>query len=311
MVKTFQLPGTDMVVPAVVLGLMRIQDKSDDEVRTLVAAAMDAGITCLDHADVYGSELHGCERRFAEAMRLTSSQRDKLIIQSKAGIVREGPYFDFSYEHLVSSVDGSLKALDTDHLDILLLHRPDALVEPEEVARAFDDLAAAGKVRAFGISNHTPRQIELLRRHVRQPLVVNQLQLSVTHAPLVAQGTAANMQGLDQSISRDDGLLDYCRLNDITVQAWSPFQAGFFDGPFLGSPSHRELNTVIDRLADKYDVPALAIATAWITRHPARMQVVIGTTTPQRVTDAARGSEVPLTRAEWYEMFRAAGYTVP
>ncbi|MEV5476814.1 aldo/keto reductase [Streptomyces sp. NPDC003631] len=309
--KTFTLPGTDMVVPNIVLGLMRIQDKSDEEVRELLATAMDAGITFLDHADVYGSELHGCERRFAEAMQLSASQREKLIIQSKAGIVPEGPYFDFSYEHILESVDGSLKALGTDYLDILLLHRPDALVEPEEVARAFDQLTTAGKVRAFGVSNHTPRQIDLLRRHVSQPLVVNQLQLSITHAPLVAQGVAANMQGLEQSVSRDDGLLDYCRLHDITVQAWSPFQAGFFDGPFLGSASHPELNAVIDRLAAKYDVPALAIATAWITRHPARMQVVIGTTTPQRVADAALGSDVPLTRAEWYELFRAAGYIVP
>ncbi|MFQ3556973.1 aldo/keto reductase [Streptomyces gramineus] len=309
--KTFQLPGTDMVVPNIVLGLMRIQDKSDAEVRELLATAMDSGITFLDHADVYGRELHGCERRFAEAMRLTPAQRENLVIQSKAGIVREGPYFDFSYEHLVESVEGSLKALGTDYLDILLLHRPDALVEPEEVARAFDDLAAAGKVRAFGVSNHTPRQIDLLKRHVRQPLVVNQLQLSVAHAPLVAQGVAANMQGLDQSVSRDDGLLDYCRLHDITVQAWSPFQAGFFDGPFLGSERHPELNAVVDRLAERHSVPPIAIATAWITRHPARMQVVIGTTTPQRVADAALGSDVPLTRAEWYELFRAAGHIVP
>ena len=300
-----------VTAPNVVLGLMRIQDKSDDEVRTLVHAALDAGITMLDHADVYGAQMHGCERRFAEAMRLTPSQRDGLILQSKAGIVREGPSFDFSYEHLVSSVDASLDALGTDYLDVLLLHRPDALVEPEEVARAFDELEQAGKVRAFGVSNHTAAQIELLRRWVRQPLVANQLQLSITHAPLVAQGLAANMQGLDQSVTRDDGILDYCRLHDITVQAWSPYQAGFFDGPFLGSPRYPELNAVIDRLAEKYDVPATAIATAWITRHPAGMQVVLGTTTPERVADAALGSDLPLTRAEWYELVRAAGYTVP
>ena len=300
-----------VTAPNVVLGLMRIQDKSDDEVRTLVHTALDAGITMLDHADVYGAQMHGCERRFAEAMRLTPSQRDGLILQSKAGIVREGPSFDFSYEHLVSSVDASLDALGTDYLDVLLLHRPDALVEPEEVARAFDELEQAGKVRAFGVSNHTAAQIELLRRWVRQPLVANQLQLSITHAPMVAQGLAANMQGLDQSVTRDDGILDYCRLHDITVQAWSPYQAGFFDGPFLGSPRYPELNAVIDRLAEKYDVPATAIATAWITRHPAGMQVVLGTTTPGRVADAALGSDLPLTRAEWYELVRAAGYTVP
>jgi predicted oxidoreductase len=310
-VKTFTLPGTELTVPNVVLGLMRIQEKTDEEVRTLVKTARDAGISFFDHADVYGSALHGCETRFAEAMQLTPSEREQIVLQTKAGIVREGPYFDYSYEHLVESVEGSLAALGTDYIDILLLHRPDALVEPDEVARAFDELSASGKVRAFGVSNHTPGQIELLRKSVTQPLVANQLQLSVTHAPLVAQGVAANMQGLDQSISRDSGTLDYCRLHDITVQAWSPFQAGFFNGVFLGSPDYPELNAVIDRLAAKYDVPAIAIATAWITRHPAQMQVVLGTTNPERVAGAALGSDVPLTRAEWYEMFRTAGYTVP
>ena len=310
--KRFTMPGTEIVAPNVVLGLMRIQEKTDDEVRELVRTARDAGIDFLDHADVYGSDLHGCERRFAEAMRLTPSQRDELTIQTKTGIVGEGPYFDFSYEHIIESVDGSLAALDTDHIDILLLHRPDALVEPEEVARAFDELEAAGKVRAFGVSNHTPRQIDLLKKHVRQPLVANQLQLSITHAPIIAQGVAANMAGEEQSLTLDGGgILDYCRLNDITVQAWSPFQAGFFTGVFLGSTEYPELNAVIDRLAAAYDVPAIAIATAWITRHPARMQVVLGTTSPERVAGAALGSEIPLIRAEWYEMFRAAGYRVP
>jgi len=310
-VKTFTLPGTDLVVPNVVLGLMRIADKSDEEVRALVGAARDSGIAFLDHADVYGTELHECERRFAEALKLTPADRAELIIQTKAGIVRSGPYFDFSYEHLVESVDGSLAALGTDYIDILLLHRPDALVEPEEVARAFDDLSAAGKVRAFGVSNQTPGQIELLRKHITQPIVANQLQLSITHASIVAQGVSANMVAEDQSISRDNGIVDYCRLHDITIQAWSPFQAGFFTGVFLGSPDYPELNAVIDRLAAQYDVPPIAVATAWITRHPARMQVVLGTTSPDRVRGAALGSELPLTRAEWYELFRAAGHIVP
>ncbi|MFD5594887.1 aldo/keto reductase family oxidoreductase [Streptomyces griseorubiginosus] len=309
--KTFTLPGTDMVVPNVVLGLMRIQDMTDEEVRRLVNTARDAGITFLDHADVYGTDDHGCERRFAEAMKLSSSEREQFVIQSKAGIVKDGPYFDFSHQHIVESVNGSLRALDTDYLDILLLHRPDALVEPEEVARAFDELAAAGKVRAFGVSNQTPSQLDLLRKHVTQPIVANQLQLSITHAPMIAQGVAANMQDLDQSVVRDDGIVDYCRLHDITIQAWSPFQAGFFDGPFIGSDRFPELNAVINRLSDTYGVPAEAIAVAWITRHPAQMQVVLGTTTPERVTAAALGSDLPLTRPEWYELFRAAGYKVP
>lgn len=310
--KTFTLPNTDIVAPNVVLGLMRIADKTDDEVRELIKTARDSGIDFVDHADVYGNDLHGCERRFAEAMQLSPSERDALTIQTKAGIVREGPYFDFSYEHIIESVNGSLDALQTDRIDILLLHRPDALVEPEEVARAFDELESAGKVRSFGVSNHTPRQIDLLKRYVRQPIVANQVQLSVTHAPIITQGVAANMLGEQQSVTLDGGgIVDYCRLNDITIQAWSPFQAGFFTGVFLGSPEYSEVNAVIDRLAAQYDVPPIAIATAWITRHPAQMQVVLGTTSPERVAGAALGSDIPLTRAEWYELFRAAGHIVP
>ena len=309
--KTFTLPGTDLVVPQVVLGLMRIADKTDDEIRTLVATAAGAGIDFIDLADVYGPTLHECEARYGEAMKLTSSAREKVTIQTKAGIVREPLSFDFSYEHLIASVDGSLTALRTDYIDILLLHRPDALVEPEEVARAFDDLQAAGKVRAFGVSNQKPSQIDLLRATVTQPIVANQVQVSITHANVFSQGTAVNMNGLDQSIDRDNGIVDYCRLHDIALQAWSPFQAGFFDGPFLGSPDYPELNAVIDRLAAQYGVPAEAIATAWILRHPAKWQVVLGTTTPARVTAAAAGSGLTLTRYEWYELYRAAGHVLP
>lgn len=310
--KTFPLPGTNLTVPAVVAGMMRIQDKTDAEVRALVDAALESGISFFDHADIYGSApAHGCERRFAEALRLTPSQRTELVLQTKAGIVKDGPYFDFSHDHLIEAVDGSLAALDTDYIDILLLHRPDALVEPEEVARAFDELAAAGKVRHFGVSNHTPAQIELLKRYVDQPLVANQLQLSITHAPLITQGMAMNMGALDQSVDRTLGTLDYCRLHDITVQAWSPYQAGFFTGPFLGNPEYAGLNAVIDRLAGQYGVTPEGIATAWITRHPAQLQVVLGTTNPDRVRAAAAGADIVLTRPEWYELYRAAGHLVP
>ena len=310
--KSITLSTTGIVAPNVVLGVMRIADMSDDEVRELVRSARDAGIDFFDHADVYGRELHGCERRFAEALQLSASERAEITIQTKAGIVGDGPYFDFSAEHIIESVNGSLEALQTDYIDILLLHRPDALVEPEEVARAFDELEAAGKVRAFGVSNHTPRQIDLLKKSVRQPIIANQLQLSITHSPIIAQGVASNMLAETQSLVLDGGgIVDYCRLNDITIQAWSPFQGGFFTGPFFGSPDYPELNAVIDRLAATYDVPPIAIGTAWITRHPAQMQVVLGTTNPERVQGAALGSEIPLTRAEWYELFRAAGHIIP
>ncbi len=308
--NSFTLPQTDLRASDVILGLMRISPLGDEEIRTLVGAARDAGVNVFDHADIYGDVRHGCEVRFGEAVRFSPAEREQVVIQSKVGI-RPG-YFDFSKEHILATVDESLAALRTGHLDLLLLHRPDTLVEPDEVAAAFDELQAAGKVTNFGVSNHTPGQIELLKRSVRQPLVVNQVQLSITHAPLIAAGVAANMGGLDQSIDRDNGILDHARLNDITLQAWSPFQKGFFDGVFLGDREHyAELNDVIDELADAYGVTPTGIAVAWITRHPARMQVVLGTTNPQRVADSAAGSDVRLTREEWYRLFRAAGHTLP
>lgn len=308
--RSVPLGPSGPAVPAVVAGMMRIDGKSDADVRELYAAARSAGIDFFDHADIYARELHSAERRFAEALRLSPSERAEIRLQTKAGIVREGPYFDFSYEHIVSSVEESLRALGTDYVDVLLLHRPDALVEPEEVARAFDHLEATGKVRAFGVSNHTPRQIDLLRTAVRQPIVANQVQLSVAHAPIVAQGLAMNMESTPQSTVLDGGgLIDYCRLESITLQAWSPLQGS--EGVFLDNPAYAELNAVIDDLASRYAVPPLAIAVAWITRHPAGMQVVLGTTTPSRVVEAAAGADIMLTHAEWYSLVRAAGYIVP
>lgn len=303
--------------PNVVTGLMRIAGDSDEEIRELYTASRDAGIDYFDHADLYGFNHPGggphlCERRFAEALQLTPSERAQIRLQTKTGIVAEPWGYDQSYEHIVSSAEESLRALGTDYIDVLLLHRPDALVQPEEVARAFDHLESSGKVRAFGVSNHTPRQIDLLKTAVTQPIVANQVQLSITHSTLIAQGLSSNMVGFDDSISRDGGgLVDYARINKITLQAWSPFQKGFQDGVFFDSPDHPDLNAELDRLAVKYDVTPTAIAVAWITRHPANMQVILGTTTPQRVTDAAAGSDTPLTRGEWYGLIQAAGHNVP
>ncbi|MDX2399646.1 aldo/keto reductase family oxidoreductase [Microbacterium algeriense] len=306
------VPFGSTTAPAVVAGMMRIDDKDDAHIRSLYEAARASGINFFDHADIYGGSMHHCEERFADALQLSASERDEIVLQTKCGIVPAQGMFDFSYDHIVGQVEGSLRALRTDRLDVLLLHRPDILVEPQEVARAFDDLEAAGKVRAFGVSNHTPRQIDLLRTAVRQPLVANQLQLSLTHAPILAQPVAANMAAHEQSVVRDGGgIVEYCRINGITIQAWSPFQDGFSHGVFLGNPAYAELNEVIDRLAAAHDVTPLAIATAWITRHPAGMQVVLGTTTPQRVRDAAAGADLELSRPEWYELFRVAGHLLP
>lgn len=303
-----QIPLGAGMAPSIALGLMRISEMSDDAVRELVGAALDVGVNFFDHADIYGTSMHASERRFAEAMRFSPSERDAITLQTKAGIV-PGVGYDFSSEHLIASVDASLAALQTDRIDILLLHRPDALMEPDDVAKAFDTLYDAGKVRSFGVSNHTPRQIEFLARWMRRPVVANQLQLSLTHAPIIAQPMAMNRAG-EQAVERDGGgVLEYCRDEQITVQAWSPF--GGPGGPFIGNPAYAELNAVLDRLAAGYGVTPEAIATAWITRHPSNMQVVIGTTRPDRVRAAAAGADLVLTRAEWYELFRAAGHEIP
>ena len=307
--KTFTPPHTTLEASNVILGLMRILQLDDSQVRALVGAARDSGINYFDHADVYGGD-HGCERRFGDAITFSAAERETVIIQSKVGI-RNG-FWDFSKEHILESVDKSLAALRTDYLDVLLLHRPDALVEPDEVAAAFDSLQSSGKVRNFGVSNQTPAQVELLKRSVTQPLAFNQVQLSITHAPLIAAGVAANMAGLDQSIDRDNGILDYARLHDITLQAWSPFQKGFFDGVFIGDRDNfAELNEALDEIASSHGVTPTGIAVAWITRHPANMQVVLGTTKPERVIDSAAGSDIPLTREEWYRLFTTAGHILP
>ena len=310
--RTVPFGLTGRQVPNVVAGMMRIRDHSDAEIRALYTAARENGIDFFDHADLYGGDYHSCEDRFATALGLISSERAQITLQTKTGIVADPWHYDSSYEHIVTSVEESLRALRTDYLDVLLIHRPDALVEPDEVARAFDHLESSGKVRTFGVSNHTPRQIDLLRTAVTQPLVANQVQLSLTHSPIIAQGIASNMADQRDAVTLDGGgLLDYCRINKITLQAWSPFQKGFQDGVFFGSDEYPELNAELDRLAATYGVTPTAIAVAWLTRHPADIQVVIGTTNPRRVTDAAAGSDVPLTRAEWYGLIKAAGHHVP
>jgi predicted oxidoreductase len=308
--KSFTPPQTSLTASNVILGLMRINDLEDEEIRTLVGTARDAGINFFDHADVYGPVTHGCEQRFGDSVTFTPSEREQVIIQTKVGIGDN--VFDFSKDHILEAVDGSLKALKLDYLDVVLLHRPDTLVEPEEVAAAFDILEKSGKVRNFGVSNQTPGQVELLKKFVKQPLAFNQVQLSITHSPLIAAGISTNMAGLDQSIDRDNGILDYSRLHDITLQAWSPFQKGFFDGVFLGDRKNfAELNDALDEIAAKYDVTPIGIAVAWITRHPANMQVILGTTKPERVKESAAGSDIPLTREEWYRLFTTAGHILP
>ena len=297
-----------LAVTELAMGCMRIHALAPAAIDALIQASLDVGITFFDHADIYGSGRS--EEVFAASVSRLGLSRHSMLLQSKCGIRQAEGMFDFSREHILASVDGILTRLNTDYLDVLLLHRPDALVEPDEVAEAFGLLQAAGKVRHFGVSNQNPTQIELLQRALPQRLLFNQLQLSIAFTPLIDAGIHVNNND-EFAVMRDGGALDYCRLRNITVQAWSPFQYGLFEGVFLDNPKFPKLNVVIDRIAEERDVANTAVAVAWIGRHPARMQTILGTTTPQRVRDAAKSQTFQLTRQEWYEIYRAAGNVLP
>lgn len=288
------------------LGCMRIAGLSDIDASTLIKTAVDEGINFFDHADIYGGGKS--EEVFARVLNENPGIRDKLLIQTKCGI-RKG-YYDFSKEHIINSVNGSLKRLNIDYIDVLLLHRPDTLIEPEEVAEAFTTLYSSGKVRYFGVSNQKPMQIELLQKYTNHKLIINQLQLSIAHTGMIDSGINVNI-GNEPSIDRDGSILDYCRLKDITIQAWSPFQYGHFKGVFLDNDKYPKLNSKINEIAEIYSVTNTAIAIAWILRHPARIQPIVGTTNAKRLKDICRASDVKLTRQEWYEIYKAAGNEMP
>jgi len=304
--KNVPIANCDLQASEISLGCMRIWELTNPEISTLINTALDGGINFFDHADIYGGGQS--EAKFAEALDLTPQLREKMILQSKCGI-RKGA-FDFSKEHILNAVDGILTRLRTDTLDVLLLHRPDALVEPEEVAEAFTILQDSGKVKYFGVSNQNPMQIELLKKFVKQPIIFNQLQFSITNTGMIDAGINVNME-IDPSIDRDGSILDYCRLNDITIQPWSPFQYGFFEGVFLDNDKFPELNQKIDEIAAAHGVTNTAIAIAWILRHPAHMQPIVGTTNPTRVKDICKASDITLSRQDWYEIYRAAGNKLP
>ena len=304
--KTMKLGKTDLTVPVIGLGCIRLAGAEKKQAEEFFATALEQGLNFFDHADIYGRGK--CEEVFADLMKNTP--REKLSLQSKCGIV-PGKMFDFSKEHILSSVDGILSRLGTDYLDVLLLHRPDALMEPDEVAEAFDILKAKGKVLNFGVSNQDPYTMELMSRSLNVPLAANQLQLSITNATMISQPMNTNINDKKDPVL-DNGVLNYCRLNNITVQAWSPFQYGMFEGTFLGNTEKFPvLNEKLDELAEKYGVTNTAIALAWILRHPAKIQPIVGTINPKRVADCAKAADITLTREEWYEVYSAAGYRLP
>ncbi len=294
-------------VPAIVVGCMRLGEMDGKSMNAFLHAALEQGANYFDHADIYAGGKS--EEIFGQAVQEDSSiKREDLIIQSKCGICKG--FYDLSKKHIIESVDGSLKRLQTDYLDVLLIHRPDALIEPEEVASAFDELEKSGKVRHFGVSNHKPMQIELLKRYIEQPLIINQLQFSLPVSNMVANGMEVNME-TEGSIDRDGSVLDYSRLHDMTIQAWSPFQMPNWQGCFLGNDAYADLNKKIEVLAETYGTSATAIAAAWIFRHPAGMQLITGTTKPERLKEIIASSDIVLTREEWYQLYLAAGHLLP
>ena len=304
--KKMKLGNSGLEVPVIAVGCMRINSLDKTGAEEFIRTALEEGLNFFDHADIYGDG--ACEEIFANAIHMNDGVREKIILQSKCGI-RKGMY-DFSKQHILEAVDGSLRRLKTDYLDVLLLHRPDALVEPEEVAEAFDILKNSGKVRNFGVSNQKPMQIELLKRSLAQPIIANQLQLSITNANMISNGINVNMEN-ESAVDRDGSVLDYCRLNHITVQPWSPFQYGFFEGVFLDNDKFPALNQKINEIAAKYEVSNTTIAMAWLLRHPAHMQPIAGTMNVGRLKECAKAADICLTREEWYEIYRAAGNLLP
>lgn len=304
--RNITLGKSALSVPTVAVGCMRITALSVSDASRFIGTAIENGANFFDHADIYGGGRS--ERLFAQAYGMTDDKREKIILQSKCGIDRG--LYDFSKEHILTAVDGILSRLNTDYLDVLLLHRPDALCEPEEVAEAFDALKSSGKVRNFGVSNHNPGQIALLSKYLHTPIVANQMQLSIAFCGMISEGINVNNEN-DKACVRDGGILDYCRLNDITIQPWSPFQYGFFEGSFVDNEKFPALNKKLDELAEKYGVSKNTIVIAWLLRHPAHLMPVTGTTKVERLLDCLKAADITLTRDEWYDVYKSAGNILP
>lgn len=307
--RTMLLGKSGLEVPVIATGCMRMADKTEKEAAAFIDTALANGLNFFDHADIYGGGKS--EEIFSRAVNMNDDFREKILLQTKCGICNGKAYFDFSKEHIIESVEGSLKRLRTDYIDILLLHRPDTLWEPEEIAEAFAELKAQGKVRHFGVSNQNPMQMRLLQKYLKEePICADQLQLSLTNCTMFKHGLNVNMEN-DSAVDRDGGVVEYCRYEDITIQAWSPFQYGFFEGVYIDNPDYPEINAELQRLADKYGVSKTTIVLAWILRHPAKMQPLTGTMNKERLIQCAQAADIRLTREEWYALYRSAGNILP
>jgi len=309
--KYITLPNTNLKAARIGLGCMRISDMTIEALEELVFAALESGVNFFDHADIYGGGQS--ESLFGEVLKRNPAIRNNMIIQTKCGIIpggSPGKRFDSSKEHIVASAKKSLERLQTDYIDLLLLHRPDALADPREIAEAFDELQKSGLVHHFGVSNYTPMQMQLLQKHLKSPLIVNQIQLSIIHSTALDAGMFMNMTA-PEAVDRDNGVIDYCHLNDITIQPWCPLQASWAEGTFLDHPNYPKLNKTLQTLADEYGVNKNAIALAWLLRHPAEMQPIVGTTSVKRLKELVKATDVELTRQHWYDIYLAEEKPLP
>ncbi|MFA7744463.1 aldo/keto reductase [Salinicoccus roseus] len=312
--EKIKLGGSSLEASRIVLGCMRIADMEDRALAKHINRAIELGINLFDHADIYGDG--ECERKFSKV--LTSEvNREDIMLQSKCGIRhagdsnrKEDQYYDLSKDYILDSVDGILERLGTDYLDLLMLHRPDALMEPGEIAEAFDRLHDSGKVRHFGLSNFHTTQFDFVQKHTDHKLVTNQVQFGIGAPHMINSRMQANTP-FEGAGDRDGGLLEHSRLNDVTLQAWSPFHYGYFEGIIMDDPKYRTLNDVLEDIGHSHGLTKNAVAVAWILRHPANMQTIIGTTNTSRLEDIAKAGDVTLSREEWYRIYKAAGHVLP
>ena len=304
--KTIHLGKSDLQASNVALGCMRIAELREEALEELLFTALELGVDFFDHADIYGQG--SCEEKFGAVLAKHYDLRSKIKLQTKCGI-RKG-FFDFSREHILKSVDQSLLKLQTDYLDVLLLHRPDTLMEPEEVADAFSILHSSGKVRYFGMSNQNAMQLQLLQKFLPFKIIVNQLQFGPAHTLMIDTGLNVNIRSTAGTMYTD-GVLEYCRMNDITIQTWSPFLYGFFEGNFLTDAKYTVLRDTLRAIGARHGLDVSGAAVAWIARHPAEIQTIVGTTNPEHLRAACAGSDIRLSREEWYEIYRSAGNRLP
>ena len=324
--QTCKIPHTDLLVSRLAYGCAGLIAWNKDEVSAgdiakaarVVNTAYDNGITFFDHADIYA--FGKSEMVFGEVLKQSPGLRDKLVIQSKCGQrlpdgwQRGDPIrADLSREHIVSSVEGSLKRLRTDRLDILLLHLPDALVEPQEVAQAFDELSSSGKVRYFGVSNHTAAHIQKLQKSVRQPIVANQIHLGLAHAFAFTDGMEFTLQMANGATAdrgymgiAGTGTMDYCCVHDIQLQAWSPLRSALLNPAANSSPELTRTAQLLVDLAQQKQTTASVIALAWLLRHPAGIVPIMGAGNPDHIIENCAADGVKLSREEWYDLLAAA-----